>query len=76
MAKPSIFSRDYERRMRKRRITMITIGIFIVVILFGLVFKFKIQKMDFNNIKSRIQAWVDNGKSEDKVESSEEISTE
>ena len=73
LAKPSIFSRDYERRMRKRRRTIMSIVCILIVVLFALLFKFKIQKMDFNNIKSRIQAWVDTGKSEDKVENSEVV---
>ncbi|EKY26073.1 hypothetical protein HMPREF0216_02112 [Clostridium celatum DSM 1785] len=57
MAKPSIFSRDYERLMRKRRKRInCLIGIILFAIIVGLVIFFK-----FNTgyIKSLIEKFVD-----------------
>lgn len=76
MAKPSIFSRDYEKRMRKRRITTIVIVLVVLGVVFSLFFKFKIQNMDFGNLKERIQAWVDTGKPEEELTDSSEESEE
>lgn len=67
MAKPSIFSRDYEKKMRKRKRRFIAL-ISIVFIAFGvLFFKFKIQDIDFSNMRDWLQAWVDTGKLEEET---------
>lgn len=59
MAKPSIFSKDYERKMKKRKIK-ITIGVILAAIITGiLIYKLKIEDMDFSNVRSKLQAWVD-----------------
>lgn len=59
MAKPSIFSKDYEKRMKRRRLR-ISIAVGLIIIIAGLlIYKFKIQKMDFSNVRNRLQAWVD-----------------
>ena len=70
MAKPSIFSRDYEKKMkrRKRRITIGIILIFLVVVVAFV--KFQLPNIDFTQVKAKIQAWVDTGKS---VEQDEEV---
>lgn len=65
MSKPSIFSRDYEKRMKKRKIR---IGIIIGVILIiggALLYNFKIKNMDFSNVRNKLQAWVDSDKKEE-----------
>lgn len=62
MAKPSIFSRDYERRMKKRRRRILIIILITIVIGGGLIYKFKFEPMDFTEIRNKIQAWVDSGK--------------
>lgn len=62
MAKPSIFSRDYERKMKKRKIK-ITIGVILAAVVTGvLIYKFKIENMDFSNVRMKLQAWVDSDK--------------
>ncbi|NLK95004.1 MAG: hypothetical protein GX275_07415 [Clostridiales bacterium] len=73
MAKPSIFSRDYERKMkkRKRRITITILLIIIVAI--GALYKFKISNMDFSELKEKMQAWVDSGKPEEEIDEPKEI---
>ena len=76
MAKPSIFSRDYEKRMRKRRIRITLIVLVIIGVVFSLLFKFKIQNIDFGNLKDRIQAWVDTGKPEEELNDSSEEAIE
>lgn len=68
MAKPSIFSRDYEKKMKKRR-KVITLTIVLAIVIVGaLIFQFKIKNMDFTNVKAKIQAWVDSGKEPDNEE--------
>ena len=66
MAKPSIFSRDYERKMKKRRRRILLIILLIVVIVVGVFLKFKVQDIDFSEIKNKMQAWVDSDKIEEK----------
>lgn len=59
MAKPSIFSKDYEKRMKRRRLRII-IAVGLIIVVAGLfVYKFKIQNMDFSNVRNKLQAWVD-----------------
>lgn len=68
MAKPSIFSRDYERRMKKRKRRVTAIIIILVVVILGSFYKFKIAKADLSELKAKIQAWVDSGKPEEEKE--------
>ncbi len=59
MAKPSIFSKDYEKKMKRRRLKII-IAVSLVAIIAGLlIYKFKIENMDFSNVRNKLQAWVD-----------------
>lgn len=68
MAKPSIFSRDYERKMKKRKKRVIlTIIIIALIVVFGL-FKFVISDLDFSNVRAKLQAWVDSGKTQEDLE--------
>lgn len=72
LAKPSIFSKDYERRMKKRK-RLVTITVLLVLAaLLIIVFNSKIKNLDFTNIKANIQAWVDSDKPEEKKDSEEE----
>lgn len=72
MAKPSIFSRDYEKKMRRRK-RRIMIGIAIVLLVVGIVFvKFKLPNIDFKEVKAKMQAWVDTGKPVEEVEEDKE----
>ena len=72
MAKPSIFSKDYEKKMKRRRIR-ITIVVSLVAIITGvLIYKFKIEKMDFSNVRQRLQAWVDSDKPKEEEKAVEE----
>lgn len=59
MAKPSIFSRDYEKRMRKRKIKIFSIIGIILIITGVLLYHFKIKDMDFGDLRNKLQAWVD-----------------
>lgn len=69
MAKPSIFSRDYEKKMKRRK-RRITIGIILILLVVVVAFvKFQLPNIDFTQVKAKIQAWVDTGKS---VEQDEE----
>ncbi|GAB6169431.1 hypothetical protein JCM1393_18910 [Clostridium carnis] len=68
MRKPSIFSRDYERKMRKRRRIITTI---FIVTFFTLGFTAAVltaKNFDFTNIKAKVQQWVDKGKIEEEKE--------
>lgn len=68
MAKPSIFSRDYEKKMKRRK-RRITIGIILVLLVVVIAFiKFELPNIDFTEVKAKIQAWVDTGKSEEELE--------
>lgn len=72
MGKPSIFSRDYEKKMkrRKRRIMLLIIAVIVIV---SVVFiKFKLPNIDFTDVKTKIQAWVDTGKPKEEIDVEEE----
>lgn len=59
MGKPSIFSREYEKRMKKRRRNII-ITLLVIIAVIGLIsVKFIYNPIDFSNIKQNIQAWID-----------------
>ena len=68
MAKPSIFSRDYERKMKKRKKRVILTIIIIALIVVCSVFKFIISDLDFSNVRAKLQAWVDSGKTQEDLD--------
>lgn len=69
MRKPSIFSKDYERQMKARRKKRIVI-VFILILALVLVFtKTLANKLDFYNLKVKIQTWID---SENEIENETE----
>ena len=65
MAKPSIFSRDYERKMKRRKRNITIVAILAIIIFVALFIKFEVANADFSNLRSSIQAWVDSGKPEE-----------
>ncbi|MBU5454239.1 hypothetical protein [Caproiciproducens sp. MSJ-32] len=69
MRKPSIFSREYERKMRARRKRIIMISALILLVLIVVVSKSLVSNINFASLKDKIQAWVD---SEDNISAKEE----
>ena len=65
MAKPSIFSRDYERKMRKRRRRIFLIVFLVIILVGGIFIKMNMKNFDFSELKAKIQAWVDSDKIEE-----------
>lgn len=76
MAKPSIFSRDYERKMKRRRRKIFLTILAIIVIGLGVFVKIEFQNLDFSKMRGKIQAWVDSGRIEDKNKKVTEKSTD
>lgn len=67
MRKPSIFSRDYEKQIRKRKRVIIIISI-IALLLVGMVtVKFTAKAFDFTGIKAKIQQWIDGDTSDNNI---------
>ena len=62
MAKPSIFSRDYERKMRRRKRNITIVSLLVIILAIVIVVKFKVSNTDFSDLRTKIQAWVDSGK--------------
>ncbi|MDD6795524.1 MAG: hypothetical protein PUE01_08980 [Clostridiaceae bacterium] len=71
MAKPSIFSKNYEQKMKKRKKRILIISILAVVIVGIVIFNTQIKNMDFSNIRAKMQAWVDSDKPDEEVKSEE-----
>lgn len=63
MRKPSIFSKDYERQMKARKKKFIVIIIVIILALILIFTKALASDLKFDNLKVKIQTWID---SEDK----------
>jgi hypothetical protein len=59
LGKPSIFSREYEKRMKRRRRNVIIISLTIVLVISALTIKVVCNPIDYTNIKNNIQAWID-----------------
>ena len=59
LGKPSIFSKEYEKRMkkRKRNITIICLIIFVLIVVVGI--KISYNPINYASIKENIQAWID-----------------
>lgn len=64
MAKPSIFSRDYERQMRKRRKKIAGISVVISLIIGIILLKLTFNNINGEAIRNRVQAWVDSDRPE------------
>lgn len=72
MAKPSIFSRDYEKKMRRRKRRIITSVLLVLLVVVVAFIKFKLPNIDFVEVKAKIQAWVDTGKPQEELEDNEQ----
>ena len=59
MRKPSIFSRDYERQMRKRRRRITIVSILGVLIIGMLFLKIAISSVNIDTLRNKIQSWID-----------------
>ena len=59
MGKPSIFSKEYEKKMKRRRRNIIIISLTIVLVISALIIKVVCNPIDYTNIKKNIQAWID-----------------
>ncbi|NLL30250.1 MAG: hypothetical protein GX258_04260 [Clostridiales bacterium] len=69
MRKPSIFSREYERKMRARRKKIMIITVLILLVTIIILSKSLISNINFDSVRDKIQAWVD---SEDNTSINEE----
>ncbi|AOR24232.1 hypothetical protein [Clostridium taeniosporum] len=68
MAKPSIFSREYEKRMKKRRRNFLIIFIIIGIGIIISTVKILNNVTDYSAVKQKIQAWIDSDSSQNKEE--------
>ena len=59
MGKPSIFSREYEKKMKRRRRNVLIISLAIVLVISVLTIKVACTPVDYKSIKANIQAWID-----------------
>jgi hypothetical protein len=59
LGKPSIFSREYEKKMKRRKRNAIIFSLTIVVVMSSLIIKVVCNPIDYTNIKENIQAWID-----------------
>ena len=79
MGKPSIFSREYEKKMKRRRRNVLIISLTIVLVVSVLIIKVVCNPIDYTNIKANIQAWIDsdtNNISEQTEKTKEEITNQ
>lgn len=67
MGKPSIFSRDYERKMKERRKKVAIISIIISLIVGLLLLKLISRNIDGEAIRNKVQAWVDSDRPENNL---------
>ena len=59
MGKPSIFSREYERKMKRRKRNFIFFSLIIVLLVGAVAIRFIYDPVNFDNIKVSIQEWID-----------------
>ena len=59
LGKPSIFSREYEKRMKKRKRNMVVICLIIFALIVAVSVKFVYNPINYASIKENIQAWID-----------------
>ena len=73
LAKPSIFSKDYERRMKRRRNKIIFVTMVAIVAIVIMSFNSERKNLDLTNMKDKMQAWVDSGEQKEVVKEPEQI---
>ena len=71
LAKPSIFSKDYEKRMKKRRRRIVLGVIFAIIVVLVIAFNTGFKDIDFSNLKEKMQAWVDSDKPQEELDETE-----
>jgi hypothetical protein len=59
LGKPSIFSREYEKKMKKRKRNVFIVAFIIVLVISVLVAKIICNPIDYGNVRKNIQAWID-----------------
>lgn len=59
LGRPSIFSREYERKMKRRKRNIIFFSLIIFVLACAAMLKFIYNPVNFNNIRDSIQEWID-----------------
>lgn len=59
MGKPSIFSKEYEKRMKKRRRNIAVVCFIILALIVSVSVKFTYNPINYASIKADIQAWID-----------------
>lgn len=68
MRKPSIFSRDYERKMKKRRRRIAAISV-VGVLLIGILFmKIAVGNINIDAFKNKLQMWIAEDESLDNID--------
>lgn len=67
MAKPSIFSRDYEKKMKRRRRRILITILVLVLGSIAVIFRFYFKDTDFSEFRSNIQAWIDSDKPKEEI---------
>lgn len=67
MRKPSIFSRDYEKQIKKRKRIIIVISIIVLLLVGSIIFTVTAKYFDFTNVKAKIQQWVDGDTSSENI---------
>ncbi|HCW54861.1 MAG TPA: hypothetical protein DG753_14255 [Clostridium sp.] len=79
MSKPSIFSREYERKMKRRKRNTIAILVLVIVVISAVALKFTYAPIDFSKVRQNIQAWIDSDTStipQETAENTEQTSAE
>lgn len=72
MRKPSIFSRDYERKMKKRRRRIAIISIIVFMIVGAISMKIAMSKINMETLRNKVQTWIDEDKILEGNENTEE----
>lgn len=68
MRKPSIFSRDYERKMKKRRRRIAAISV-VGILLIGILFmKIAAGNINTDRFKNKLQMWIAEDESLDNID--------
>lgn len=59
MRKPSIFSRDYERQMKKRRRRIFLISLLVVLVMGTLFATIAMNSINMETLRNKVQNWID-----------------